>query len=90
MGEKRTGVFSLLMVDPESWGAGVGSALHNLALRGMAEHGLQAARLTVPEGNIRAQRFYERNGWRRTAARRYPTHGLASPCWSMCGPSEMR
>jgi GNAT superfamily N-acetyltransferase len=75
-GEPAT--LSLLMVDPEFWNAGVGSALQADALHGMAHDGSQTVRLTVPEGNGRARRFYERHGWRKTDAppRAHPWLGL--------------
>jgi GNAT superfamily N-acetyltransferase len=60
-------VLSLLMVHPDNWGAGVGSTLHASVSRGMIDDGLRAARLTVPEDNARARRFYEHNGWRKAS-----------------------
>jgi GNAT superfamily N-acetyltransferase len=65
--EGESPTLSLLMVEPGSWGAGVGSALHARALASMAASGARSARLTVPEGNLRARCFYERNEWCRTA-----------------------
>jgi GNAT superfamily N-acetyltransferase len=62
---------SLLMVEPGSWGGGVGSALHARALASMTANGARSARLTVPDGNTRARRFYERNEWHRTTT---PVH----------------
>lgn len=56
-------VLSLLMVDPRNWRVGVGSALHDHALGEMNEGRLRRVRLTVPEANLRARRFYERHGW---------------------------
>jgi GNAT superfamily N-acetyltransferase len=58
-------VLSLLMVAPMAWGTGVAARLHDRALRNAATRSI---RLTVPEGNGRARRFYEKNGWRRTSA----------------------
>lgn len=58
-------VLSLLMVAPTAWGTGVAAGLHDRALRDTAASSI---RLTVPEGNGRARRFYEKNGWRRTSA----------------------
>ena len=60
-------VLSLLMVAPSVWGTGVAPGLHNRTLRDAARSA-NAVRLTVPEGNGRARRFYEKNGWQRTSA----------------------
>jgi len=61
-------VLSLLMVAPMAWGTGVAARLHDRALQDAAACSSIAIRLTVPEGNGRARRFYEKNGWRRTSA----------------------
>jgi GNAT superfamily N-acetyltransferase len=60
-------VLSLLMVDPAVWGTGVARCLHDRTLRDVA-CSTKAVRLTVPEGNGRARRFYEKNDWQRSAA----------------------
>ncbi len=61
-------VLSLLMVAPCVWGTGVATGLHYRALQDAATCSSNAIRLTVPEGNGRARRFYEKNGWQRTSA----------------------
>ena len=71
LGGGESATLSLLMVEPGSWGAGVGSALHAKALASMTASGARSARLTVPARNLRARRFYERNEWCRTAT---PVH----------------
>jgi RimJ/RimL family protein N-acetyltransferase len=48
---------------PEEWGSGVARALHDEAVVGMRELGATEATLWVVEGNTRARRFYEREGW---------------------------
>lgn len=58
-----TAVLSLFMVSPSVWGAGVASALHDRTLREATTPSSTVMRLTVPEGNRRARRFYERNRW---------------------------
>jgi GNAT superfamily N-acetyltransferase len=54
---------SALYVVPEEWGSGVAAALHEEAVAGMRELGGTEATLWVVEGNTRARRFYEREGW---------------------------
>ena len=53
---------SALYVVPEAWGSGVAAALHEEAVASMRELGCRAT-LWVVEGNTRARRFYEREGW---------------------------
>lgn len=52
-----------LYVDPESWGKGVGRALLLSAHTRLQEMAFTTANLWVLEGNQRAVRFYENNGW---------------------------
>jgi ribosomal protein S18 acetylase RimI-like enzyme len=52
-----------LYVDPNHYGAGLGRLLMAEARRGLRERGFDAALLWVLDGNERAQRFYEREGW---------------------------
>jgi GNAT superfamily N-acetyltransferase len=61
--DKALGELSALYVVPEEWGSGVAGALHEEALEGMRELGATEATLWVVEGNTRARRFYEREGW---------------------------
>jgi GNAT superfamily N-acetyltransferase len=50
-----------LFVRPAFFGTGIAVALHAAAV----EHiGDRSARLVTPEGQARARRFYEREGWR--------------------------
>ena len=51
----------MLFVMPPYWGTGVARELHDLAVAAM---GGEDARLFTPEGQARARRFYEREGWR--------------------------
>jgi GNAT superfamily N-acetyltransferase len=60
---KALGELSALYVVPEEWGSGVAGALHDQAVAGMRELGATEATLWVVEGNTRARRFYEREGW---------------------------
>jgi ribosomal protein S18 acetylase RimI-like enzyme len=50
-------------VDPEAQGRGVGSALMDAGLRGLASRGFREAILWVFEANAPARGFYERMGW---------------------------
>jgi GNAT superfamily N-acetyltransferase len=52
-----------IYVHPDWWGRGVGQALLDKAHELLAET-CNEAELTVLAGNARAERFYERNGWR--------------------------
>jgi len=53
-----------LSVDPARYRAGVGRQLMAEARRRLRALGFTAALLWVLEGNDRATRFYEREGWR--------------------------
>jgi GNAT superfamily N-acetyltransferase len=61
--DKALGELSALYVVPEEWGSGVAGALHDEAVACMRELGAIEAILWVVEGNARARRFYEREGW---------------------------
>ena len=52
-----------IYVHPDHWGTGVGQALLEHAEAELAKT-CAAASLTCTVGNVRARRFYERNGWR--------------------------
>lgn len=66
------GHLARLYVDPERWGAGIGTALHDAAVSDLTDRGFPAATLWVLEDNLRARRWYERHGWSQTS-RRKPT-----------------
>ena len=53
-----------LFVDPAWWGTGLAARLHGQAVAAMRERGYRTGRLFTPEGQARARRFYEREGWR--------------------------
>jgi GNAT superfamily N-acetyltransferase len=57
-----------LYVDRAQWGSGVARALMEAAVEDAARRGFGALRLFVAEGQARARRFYEREGWRRHGA----------------------
>jgi len=54
---------SALHVDPDAWSRGVGRALIAQARADLAARGVARAWLWLMAGNVRAQRFYERDGW---------------------------
>ena len=57
------GELCALYVDPQDWGKGVGLALVSAARAQMLEHGFHKAILWVLTGNVRAERFYQNDGW---------------------------
>lgn len=73
------GFLSTLYVLPTYQGAGVGSALHDLAVERLRAQGFREARLWTLEGNEAGRRFYERRGWSLTDETRvvpYPPNPL--------------
>jgi GNAT superfamily N-acetyltransferase len=86
LGDDAVGVVSLgdgllqtLYVLPESWGHGVGGALHDLAVDRLRNAGVREARLWTLVENHRARAFYERRGWALTGRTRpvpYPPHPI--------------
>jgi GNAT superfamily N-acetyltransferase len=52
-----------LYVDPAQWGRGIGAALVTAARTRLFELGFRKAFLWVLAGNVRAERFYEMDGW---------------------------
>jgi predicted N-acetyltransferase YhbS len=55
--------FSMLFVRPSHWGTGLATELHGEAVREAAARGYSSMRLFTPAGQVRARRFYEREGW---------------------------
>ncbi len=66
----RTGVGELWMINvaPATWRRGVGTRLLAAAERRLADRGFTTGVLWVLDGNRRARRFYESNGWERDGA----------------------
>jgi GNAT superfamily N-acetyltransferase len=52
-----------LFVRPPWWGSGLASELHRRLVASAAERGFRELRLFTPTGQVRARRFYEREGW---------------------------
>jgi len=53
-----------LYIDPDCWGRGIGAALMREARARLKSAGFQNAMLWMLAGNVRAQQFYEKDGWR--------------------------
>jgi GNAT superfamily N-acetyltransferase len=66
-----------IYVDPAYMRAGVGRLLITAARERLRGVGVMAASLWVLDGNARARRFYERDGWRFDGTRRTRTYGNA-------------
>jgi GNAT superfamily N-acetyltransferase len=66
-----------LYVDPEHWGEGLGSQLHDVALGAARERGLDAITLWVLEENHRARAMYAARGWEQVDGARFTHVGLA-------------
>jgi ribosomal protein S18 acetylase RimI-like enzyme len=71
----RTGELYSLYVGPDHWDHGVGRALHDQGLEGMAGDGYRRARLWMLGTNDRARRFYGRQGWATVPGRRTQEFG---------------
>jgi GNAT superfamily N-acetyltransferase len=54
---------SNLFVRRDHWGTGLARELHAAAIDNAREQGFRELRLYVAEGQTRARRFYEREGW---------------------------
>jgi ribosomal protein S18 acetylase RimI-like enzyme len=67
------GELCALYVDPQQWGKGIGVALVSAARAQMFERGFRKAILWVLTGNVRAERFYQNDGWAADSVRRKAT-----------------
>jgi GNAT superfamily N-acetyltransferase len=52
-----------LFLRPAHWGTGLADRLHQAFLDEARARGYEHGRLRTPLGQVRARRFYERNGW---------------------------
>jgi GNAT superfamily N-acetyltransferase len=66
-----------LYVVPEAWGAGAAQALTEAVLAAVRADGHEEAVLWVVDENLRARRFYEREGWEPTGLTRTTELGPA-------------
>lgn len=62
--EKEWGEVVAIYLLPEKWGSGVGSKLIQAALSKLKQKGFQNICLWVLKDNIRARKFYEKNGFK--------------------------
>ena len=62
-----------LYVDPDHWLEGVGVALVTAAHAALLQQGFRNANLWLLAGNLRADRFYQNDGWLPDGARRTDT-----------------
>ena len=56
-------LFTKFYIEPQRWGGGIGSLLHDHAINWARRRGDLAVNLWVLEANHRARRMYERRGW---------------------------
>lgn len=61
--DAETGELLAIYLRAERWGEGIGKALHDEGIAHLRARGFARATLWVLDGNVRAQRFYERQGW---------------------------
>jgi GNAT superfamily N-acetyltransferase len=61
--DPAVGELHMINLAPQVWGRGVGTALLRSCEHELRQLGFQQAVLWVLEGNSRARRFYEREGW---------------------------
>jgi GNAT superfamily N-acetyltransferase len=71
------GELMAIYVDPACILTGVGHLLMTAARERLRRVGVTSAALWVLDGNVRARRFYEREGWRFDGSRRTETFGDA-------------
>jgi GNAT superfamily N-acetyltransferase len=67
------GEVAAIHVDPDWWGRGAGQALLASARAYLLDSGFTRALLWVLVGNVRAERFYEQDGWAPDGTRRTDT-----------------
>ncbi len=69
---------SMVFVAPDRWGVGIGGAVVDAALSEARDRGYDAAQLWTHADNSRAQRLYERRGFRRSGREKDDDLGSAS------------
>lgn len=69
----NVGELLAIYVDPERWNTGVGQLLIAATRGQLRRFGFTDAALWVLDGNVRARRFYERDGWASDGAQRVHT-----------------
>lgn len=64
------GELCALYVDPQQWGRGIGVTLVSAARSRLVQLGFRNAYLWILAGNLRAERFYQIDGWKPDGVRR--------------------
>ena len=72
------GYINLLYVAPEWRGAGIASLIEEYASAYFQSHGFRSARLSVAAHNLRAIRFYTKQGWKNLGPRQDQPDRLAT------------
>lgn len=67
-----------IYVDPAYVSTGVGRSLMTAARQRLRQVGVRSAALWVLDGNVRARRFYEADGWKFDGARRTAVFGTTT------------
>ena len=71
--DAASGELCALYVNPDDWGQRIGATLVAAARSHLLSLGVQDALLWVLTGNLRAERFYQRDGWTSDGIRRTDT-----------------
>jgi GNAT superfamily N-acetyltransferase len=69
------GELMAIYIDPATMGTGIGHLLMTAARERLRGVGVRGAVLWVLDANVRARRFYERDGWRFDGTRRTEIFG---------------
>ncbi len=75
--DPTTGQLATIYVHPDAWGTGIGLRVHNAGLAALADAGYARAHLWMLSTNVRASRFYDRQGWVRDGRIRVQQFGGA-------------
>ena len=75
--DPTTGQLATIYLRPEFWGSGVGRRVHEAALAELAGLGYRHVVLWMLSTNVRAARFYRRQGWERDGGIRVQQFGGA-------------
>lgn len=70
---KGSGEIVAFYVDPDAWSAGIGAGMMRHARATLRERGFESAVLWMLKDNARADRFYQRDGWRLDGSERGTT-----------------
>ncbi len=73
---RPTSMLSKFYIRPDAHGSGLSHQLMNATLSAAAENGSRAVWLSVSEENVRAQKFYAKNGFRTVGGMNFPTGRL--------------